>query len=170
MTEEMRKLPRVHVFAHELDQWIDAMADLAKDPYADPGGENRLLAEQAVSIEGVEVETEDCVRVGFTDFDAVGFPPRHTITIVVPDEAVYPVAEWGRDGAKPLADHWYWSSGDVWVAVRADWEPQWWADVDPELLSERPERWSRPIDDMPTTGRLAYCIRETHLVRCPATA
>ena len=164
-------MPKIQVPISEIDQWHSAKADLKNDKYADPNGENSRLADELQTIDASTRETADCVAVRFLDFDEIGYPTDATITIVIPDGAIYPCADWGGAGPKPLADHWFWSNGPdgpAWVAVREAWEPEWWTSGDPELLAERPAVWSYPIHETPTTARLCYRHNEHEFVDMPA--
>jgi hypothetical protein len=95
------------------------------------------------------------------------FAPGHVVKVAVAG-AIHPCAEWGGEGPKPRADHWYWSKGNRWVAVVAEWEQEWWTDADPEDVAGRPGDWARPITDVPTSGTLAYCVNESDPREHPA--
>lgn len=58
------------------------MVDLADDTYADPDGDNTLLANQYVEVAEIEEETPNCFGVTFTSFECIGFPPDHKIKVV----------------------------------------------------------------------------------------
>ena len=73
---------------------------------------------------------------------------------------IYPTAEWGGDGPKPKATHWYWSSGNQWCAVVDEWETRWWEGATPEDIAARPERWALPIWDLPPSGLLCFNVKE----------
>jgi hypothetical protein len=73
------------------------------------------------------------------------------------------------DLASPLrADRWMWAAGDVWCAVIADWHTDWWDGADPDDIAARPYVWSRPIDEVPTTGTLSYTSAAGNHVTHPA--
>jgi hypothetical protein len=69
---------------------------------------------------------------------------------------VYPTAEWGGEGHKPPATHWYWSIGDIWIAVVEAWEQRWWEGCNESELATRPDPWYYPIDQIPPSGVLRY--------------
>lgn len=74
---------------------------------------------------------------------------------------IYPTAEWGGEGPKPKATHWYWSTGNVWCAVVEDWEKDsWWIGVDPADISARPDPWFLPIWQLPSYGTLSFNVAE----------
>lgn len=69
---------------------------------------------------------------------------------------VYPA----RGHLNPLADEWFWSAGDHWMAVVAEWEADvWWEGADGGAR-QRPDPWRRPIDDLPDTGSLLWQDRD----------
>ena len=54
------------------------------------------------------------------------------------------------------ADAWYWSKGNQWMAVVADWHEDWWEGADPQDIEDAPAVWKRPIDLVPSIGTLVY--------------
>lgn len=80
---------------------------------------------------------------------------------------IYPTADWGGEGAKPKATHWYWGSNNTWTAVIDEWETAWWEGADPADLASRPERWALPIWELPPSGLLCFNVNETeyHQIR-----
>jgi hypothetical protein len=67
------------------------------------------------------------------------------------------------------ADAWFWSVGDEWCAIVADWHEDWWEGAADEDIAARPDPWRRPIADVPTTGTLVFrdAEGETHYVPTP---
>lgn len=57
------------------------MVDLSNDPHADRAGGNPALEMELQLVADVEVETLECVAVGFEGFDVVGFPTTHLLRV-----------------------------------------------------------------------------------------
>jgi hypothetical protein len=55
--------------------------DLEGDKIADPDNNNAFFKKSLVTVVGIEVETDDCVRIDFADADSVGFPPDHKLIV-----------------------------------------------------------------------------------------
>lgn len=53
--------------------------DLKGDKYADPDNDNLQLQTEYVLVDYVEQETPECIAIGFSGFDVIGFPPEHKI-------------------------------------------------------------------------------------------
>jgi hypothetical protein len=158
----------IHVPVAELDQWEGAIAVVAGDPHADPRRTKRTPEDVLAAIAGVAIEAHGaCVAVEFAGLGIVTVPATHELALVIADGAIYPCAEWGGKGPKPLADHWYWAIGDEWIAVRADWEPEWSVDADADTLAARPERHALPLSETPPFGLLRYCVDECDEVSVP---
>jgi hypothetical protein len=58
------------------------LIDLEYDEFADPNGDNSLLANQYLEVAEIEEETPDCIAVHICSFDTVGFPPNHKVKVV----------------------------------------------------------------------------------------
>jgi hypothetical protein len=67
------------------------------------------------------------------------------------DEHDIPDAPWPVQ-----ADSWLWQAGNRWVATIASWHEDWWEGADPEDLAGRPDKWQRPIYDVPESGTLVF--------------
>jgi hypothetical protein len=64
----------------------------------------------------------------------------------------YPLPEYNLPTGMPLADAWFYSVGDSWIAVVADHERNsWWGSDTPPV-----DLWEMPIIERPTFGTLHY--------------
>jgi hypothetical protein len=59
---------------------IGDRVDLENDKYADPNGTNQGFPFEFLTVEAIERETRDCIRVDFNGFSC-GFPPNHWIDV-----------------------------------------------------------------------------------------
>jgi hypothetical protein len=67
----------------------------------------------------------------------------------------------------PEADAWFWQIGNVWVAVVDTHERPTWFDQGDEaagVYAERPGDGTRPIADLPTSGRCVFRMDDFELV------
>lgn len=73
-------------------------------------------------------------------------------------DVIYAVDEHDREDLPwpVIADHWFWQTGDRWVAVVADWHEDWWEGSDPADIAARPEPWRYPIGETP--GRSGWLV------------
>ncbi len=56
--------------------------DLENDTYADPENNKELLKQLNLEVDEVTHESDECVVISFVNFDSVGFPPKHTLSVV----------------------------------------------------------------------------------------
>lgn len=55
------------------------MIDLEGDLFADPERADPYLASQYATVDCIEQETRDCVRVDFEEGPSIGFPTSHRV-------------------------------------------------------------------------------------------
>lgn len=72
------------------------------------------------------------------------------------DTTIYAVPGYDSGGGLNPADHWFWQSGNRWMAVVAEASTDWWEGADPADVNARPLLWRLPITEWPTTGSLIY--------------
>jgi hypothetical protein len=144
--------------------WVGAQIDTAGTPFSVPGtqGEGGALA----VVEDLQSNGPRSIRVscGSARHDLA---PGDVVKVAV-SAAIHPSAGWGGEGPKPHADHWYWSRGNRWVAVVAEWESEWWTGSDPADVAARPAVCVRSITDVPVDGTLLYCVNENEVREHPA--
>lgn len=86
----MQRDPRI--IARDGSYWMAAqdvregdLLDFEGDSIADPTGTNSDFMFEFATVEAVEQETENCVRVD-TDQGSYGFPPEHLIETTLDDK------------------------------------------------------------------------------------
>jgi hypothetical protein len=60
------------------------LVDLEGDEYADPNRDHIEFECEYQVVCFHELETKDCVAIGFEGFDIVGFPPCHMLEVKEP--------------------------------------------------------------------------------------
>jgi hypothetical protein len=60
---------------------IGDLIDLKGDCFADPNGAHTQFESEYVQVVSVEIETADCIAIGFEGFDLVGFPHDHLLNV-----------------------------------------------------------------------------------------